>query len=146
LPLGRCIGRAIAGRWQCRTAWAHLPVAWCYLGSDWWAQILSLDPQCLVCNICVTHVVLQQLSKHFKRKRFQQMNIKPLLASEMVVCPAVMIASVGYGVLYLHMVYDITHDIICDIINDITYLMQCHIFHMISYVISYIIMISCYVT
>jgi len=39
LPLGRCIGRAIAGCWQCRTAWAHLPVVWCCLGSDWWAQM-----------------------------------------------------------------------------------------------------------
>ena len=42
------------------------------------------------------------------------MNIKPLLASEMVVCPAVMTASVGYGALCLHMVYDITYDITCD--------------------------------
>ena len=44
------------------------------------------------------------------------MNIKPVLTSEMVVCPAVMMASVGFVALCQHMVYDITYDIICDIV------------------------------
>jgi len=48
-------------------------------------------------------------------RRFQQMHIKLLLASEMVVCPAVMAASVGFCALCLRKVYDITYDIAYDI-------------------------------
>ena len=51
LPLGRCIGRAIAGCWQCRTAWVHLPFAWCYLGSDWWARMCWNTPGTPPCGL-----------------------------------------------------------------------------------------------
>ncbi len=81
-----------------------------------WGTILALDPPCLVWDISVAHVILQLLLDHFKTRRFQQMNIKPLLASEIVVCPAVLTACVGFCALCLHMVDDITYDIIYDVI------------------------------
>ena len=80
------------------------------------STILALDSQRLVCNFGVTHVLLQLPLDHFKTRRFLQMHIKPLLASEMVVCPAVMVACVGFRALGLHRAYDVTYDITYDII------------------------------
>jgi hypothetical protein len=60
------------------------------------STILALDPPRLVGNISVANVVWQLLLDHFQTRRFQQLHIKLLLASEMVVCPAVMAARVGF--------------------------------------------------
>ena len=61
-------------------------------------------------------VVLQLLLNHFKTRGLQQMHIKSLLANEMVVCPTVMTACVGFCSLCLHRAYDIKYDSIYDII------------------------------
>jgi hypothetical protein len=55
---------------------------------------VALDPTFCVLTIgdAHWHVVWQLLLNHFKTRRLQQMNIKSLLAHEMVVCPAVMTA------------------------------------------------------
>ena len=75
------------------------------------SSMLALDPARLVCYIGVALYVLQLLLDHLKARRFQQMHIQPLPASEMVVSPAVMAACVGFCALSLHMEYDITYDI-----------------------------------
>jgi hypothetical protein len=81
------------------------------------STILALDPPGLVCNISLAHVILQLLFKldHFKTRWFKPMHVESLLASEMVVCPAVMAASVGFSSLSLHSIHDIIYDIIYDI-------------------------------
>ena len=72
------------------------------------SSMLALDPARLVCYIGVALYVLQLLLDHLKARRFQQMHIKPLPASEMVVSPVVMAACVGFCALSLHRAYDIT--------------------------------------
>ena len=79
------------------------------------STILALDPHGLVCIISLAHVLFQLLLDHFKTRWFKQMHVESLLASEMVVCPAVMAASVGFSSLSLHIIHDIIYDIIYNI-------------------------------
>ena len=81
------------------------------------SSMLALDPARLVCYIGVALYVLQLLLDHLKARRFQQMHIQPLPASEMVVSPAVMAACVGFCALSLHRAYDITYDITYEIMT-----------------------------
>ena len=129
-----------SGPWQQRLQRVQLKKSWKPADNGMHNSMLALDPTRLVCNIIGVACVLQLLLHHFKARRFQQMHIKPLLASEMVVCPAVMAACIGSCALSLHRAYDISYDITHDIIilyYDI--ILWYHVWYhsMISYMISY---------